>query len=261
VARRQRDAYLDVETGPGPRTQDEDNDEGYFTIRGQLLAEPNPDLAAPLNLDYTERDENCCAAPQLLVGQAANPRANLINAVRPGSIDATATPFDRNALSNRSTAQKVRDQGASLELNWYVGDEILLTSISAIRDWRSVNGQDSDFTAADLVYRPDDGSNFSQFGQISQELRASGETDRLSWLVGGFYAQEDVDSGSVLYSGTDFYNYFAQGVLGGAPGLIGITPAVAMQPGSGYNDRYSQDGKTYAIFTDNTYSFTDSLRL
>jgi outer membrane receptor protein involved in Fe transport len=261
MAERGRDGFLDVAVGPGPRTEREDNDRAYFTVRGQLLAQPTDRITARLILDYTERDENCCAATQLFVGQAPNSRANLINATRPGSIDTTATPFDRQALSNRSTRQDVQDQGASLQLDWDVSDDVTLTSISALRNWQSVNGQDSDFTAADLVYRPEDGSNFSEFRQISQELRAAGEAGPFSWLIGGFYSHEDVDSASVLLSGADFYGYFAQRVLGGAPALIGITPAVALQPGTGARDRYSQAGESYAVFTDNTYSFTNAVRL
>lgn len=259
MAKRQRDGFYDVDTGPGPRTGHEDNDLNYFTVRGQLLAEPTPALTARLILDYTERDENCCAATQLFVGQATNSRANLINQVRPGSIDTTATPFDRQTLSNRSTRQDVQDQGASLQLDYDLNDDITLTSITAVRGWRSVNGQDSDFTAADLVYRPDDGSNYSSFEQVSQEIRAAGEMGQLTWLVGGFYAKEDVTSRSVLLSGEDFYDYFATRVLQGAPALIGMPEGTVMQPGTGVRDRYDQSGESYAIFTENTWNFTDDL--
>ncbi|MDP3491630.1 MAG: TonB-dependent receptor [Hyphomonadaceae bacterium] len=259
MAKRKRDGFYDVGTGPGPRTEGQDNDLGYFTVRGQLLAEPTPELTARLILDYTERDENCCAATQLFVGQAANSRANLINQVRPGSIDTTATPFDRQALANRSTRQDVTDQGASLQLDYDFNDDISLTSITAVRGWRSVNGQDSDFTAADLVYRPDDGSNYSAFEQVSQEIRAAGEAGQLTWLVGGFYAKEDVTSRSVLFSGEDFYDYFASRVLLGAPALLGLPEGTIMQPGSGIRDRYDQSGESYAIFTENTWNFTDDL--
>ncbi len=261
VAQRARDGFMNVDIGDGPRTERKDNDLNFFTARGQLLAEPLDNLTARLIVDYTERDENCCAATQLFVGDAANSRANLINATRPNSIDAVATPFDRSARSNRDTTQKVQEQGASLQLDWDLNNDIALTSITAARNWRSVNGQDSDFTTADLVYRPDDGSNFSKFGQISQELRAAGEAGPLTWLVGGFYAKEEIESGSVLLTGADFYDYFALRVLGGAPALIGITPATAMQPGSGIRDTYDQTGETYAIFTENSWNFTDDLAL
>lgn len=261
MAKREREGFYDVSTGPGPRTEKEDNDLAYFTTRGQLLAEPTPNLTARLILDYTERDENCCAATQLFVGQAVNSRANAINATRPNSIDTVATPFDRQARSNRSTRQDVVDQGASLQLDYDLNTDIALTSITAFRNWRSVNGQDSDFTSADLIYRPDDGSNNSEFEQFSQEIRAAGEAGQLTWLVGGFYSHEDVLSNSVLLNGADFYNYFALRVLGGAPALIGVTPATALQPGSGYRDAYDQTGDSYAIFTENTWNFTDDLGL
>jgi outer membrane receptor protein involved in Fe transport len=261
MSKRQRDGFYDVSTGPGPRTEKQDNDLAYFTTRGQLLAEPTPNLTARLILDYTERDENCCAATQLFVGQAVNSRANMINATRPGSIDTVATPFDRQARSNRSTRQDVIDQGVSLQLDYDLNDAVALTSITAMRNWRSVNGQDADFTSADLVYRPADGSNSSEFEQISQELRAAGEAGPLTWLVGGFYSHEDITSHSALLSGADFYNYFALRVLGGAPALIGVTPLTAMQPGSGVRDVYDQTGESYAIFTENTWNFTDDLAM
>ncbi len=261
VAKRARDGFMDVGVGPGPRTKRDDNDLDYYTIRGQLLAEPTQNLTARLILDYTSRDESCCAATQLFVGQSASSRGAFINQVRPGSIDTTATPFDRQALSNRSTRQDIVDEGMSLQLDYDLNDDVQLTSITAMRNWRSTNGQDSDFTAADLVYRPDDGTNLSKFGQFSQELRAAGEAGRLSWLIGGFYSQEDVVSGSTLLSGQDFYDYFASRVLGGAPGQIGLVQGAVMQPGTGQRDMYDQDGESYAIFTENTWNFTDDLGL
>lgn len=262
VAGRKRDGFLDVDTGPGPRTLDEDNDQDFFTVRGQLLAEPTSALSARLILDYTERDENCCGATQLFVGTATNSRANLINAVRPGSIDTVATPFDRRALANRDTSQNIIDQGASLEVNYDVNDDITLTSISALRTWDATIGQDTDFTAADILYRPTDGSNFTSFAQYSQEVRLAGDAGPFTWLVGGFLAREELESGSVLLAGSDFYPYFFSRVLGGAPSLIGLTPASgAAAAGTGYRDAYDQTGDSWAVFTENTWDITDRLAL
>ena len=47
----------------------------------------------------------------------------------------------------------------------------------------------SDFTTVDILYREPDGDFANEFNQISEELRLAGETDRLSWLVGAFYAE------------------------------------------------------------------------
>jgi outer membrane receptor protein involved in Fe transport len=260
---RHRDGYPDINTGAGPRGSHHDNNQNFYTGRGQLLWEPISDLTVRLIADYTKRDEDCCVGTQLFVGQAANGRGAFVNAVRPGSLDLTSTPFDRQGYANRSTAQRVEDKGVSAEANWTITPDVTLTSITAVRNWRAETGQDSDFTAADLVYRPADGSNFVEFGQVSQEVRLAGQAmdNRLNWLVGGFYAKEDLDSRAVLNYGSDYYAYFAGRVLGGAPSLIGLVPGTIFQQGNGSDDRYSQDGETFALFTNNSFSITDALEL
>ncbi|WP_334163115.1 TonB-dependent receptor [Phenylobacterium sp.] len=260
---RRRDGYQDIVVGSGPRGLSEDNDQDFYTVRGQLLWEPTSDLSVRLIGDYTKRDENCCVGTQLFVGQAANSRANLIEAVRPGSLDTTSTPFDRRGYANRDTDQRVEDMGFSAEANWDIAPDLQLTSITAVRNWRAETGQDSDFTAADLVYRPADGTNFVEFGQFSQEVRLAGQAvdNRLNWLVGGFYAKEDLDTRSILRFGADYYPYFAGRVLGGAPALIGLTPGTILQAGTGSDDSYSQEGDTWALFTNNSFAITDALEL
>jgi len=260
---RRRDGFQNIVTGIGPRTKIRDNDQNFYTVRGQVEVEAADNVDIRFIADYTKRDENCCVGTQLFVGSAANSRANLINAVRPGSLDATSTPFDRLGYANRATSQDVEDMGLSGELNWNLGGGMKLTSITAVRNWRSETGQDSDFTAADLVYRPSDGSNYVEFGQFSQEVRLAGEGfgGKLNWLVGGFYAHEDLKSRSVLRYGADFYPYFAGRVLSGVPALIGLTPANIFQPGQGSDDRYKQKGDTFALFTNNSYQVTDQLEL
>jgi iron complex outermembrane recepter protein len=261
VAKRQRDGYLDVRTGDGPRTNNEDVDQNFYTVRGQILATPTNDLSIRLIADYTERDENCCLGTQLQVGNAANSRAVFVNQVQPGGIATDERPFSRVAYGNRSTRQFIQDKGFSAEVSWDVTPDIALTSVTAARNWRAETGQDSDFTAADLVYRPDTGDNFVEFGQFSQELRATGVAGPVDWLVGAFYAKEDLDSRSILKYGSDFYAYFDNRVLGGAPSLIGLLPGTIHQAGNGSDDRFKQQDETFAIFTDNTWSITESLKL
>src|SRR3712207_1434958 len=60
VGKRERDGFLDVVTGPGPRTYNQDVDQDFYTIRGQLLANPNDLLDLRLIADFTKRDEFCC---------------------------------------------------------------------------------------------------------------------------------------------------------------------------------------------------------
>lgn len=260
---RERDGYQRIVTGAGPRTETRDNDQNFWTVRGQVEFDATADLTFRVIADYTKRNESCCVGTQLFVGQSAASRANIINSIRPGSLDTTSTPFDRLGYANRPTDQDVEDKGVSVEANWNLGDGLKLTSITAVRDWRTETGQDSDFTAADLVYRPNDGSQFVEFKQFSQELRLAGEglDGKLNWLVGGFYANEDLKSRSVLRFGADYYNYFAGRVLGGVPALIGLTQGTVLQNGAGSDDRYKQGGETFALFTNNSFQITDQLEL
>lgn len=261
AAAREREGFQDIVTGPGPRTLDEDNDQDFYTLRGQLMWRPSTDLSVRVIGDYTERDENCCVGTQLFVGQAPNGRAASINSVRPGSLDLTSTPFDRVGYANRPTDQRVEDMGLSAEVNWSASDVLQVTSITAWRNWRAETGQDSDFTAADLVYRPADGSNNVEFDQFSQEVRLAGEAGPVNWLVGAFYAKEDLSTRAILNYGTDYYAYFAGRVLGGAPALIGLTPGTIFQPGAGSDDRYDQEGDSWAVFTNNSWAITEALEL
>jgi iron complex outermembrane receptor protein len=262
-AKRERDGFLDVRTGDGPRTNREDVDQDFWTIRGQILATPTDTFKVRLIADYTKRNENCCLATQLQVGNAGNSRAAFINQIQPGGINADTKedPFSRVAYGNRSTRQFIQEKGFSAEVNWDITPDIALTSITAARNWRADTGQDSDFTAADVVYRPDDGTNYTEFDQFSQEVRAAGQAGPLDWLVGAFYAKEDLNARSVLNYGSDFYAYLDARVLSGLPAVVGITPATAHQQGNGSDDRYKQEDETFALFTDNTWAITDSLKL
>jgi outer membrane receptor protein involved in Fe transport len=262
VAARERDGLIDVISGPGPRGENEDFDRSFYTARGQLLLTPSEAFDIRLVGDYTEREENCCAAPQAVLSSSATVLGAL-TATQPGSFANPADPFERNAYSNRSTAQEIEEAGASMEINWDMDalGEATLTSITAWRNWETINGQDADFTTADILYRDPDGDFGNEFSQISEELRLAGETERLSWLVGAFYASEDLDSRNQLIYGTQLQPYF--GRLLGNPGAITLFTGNpnAFQGGLGTRDEYDQDSKTWALFTNNSVRFTDALEL
>lgn len=258
VASRERDGYLDVIRGPGPRTDDEDNDRKFTTARGQVLFQPSEALDIRITGDYTDRDENCCAAPQVVLTPTPGVLA-VLNALQPGSFRNPADPFDRVAYSNRSTKQEVEDKGASMEINWDIEGlgGATLTSISAWRDWETINGQDADFTTVDILYREPNGDFSNSFEQLSQEVRLAGESEQLSWLVGLFYANEDLDSRDQLIIGNQFQPYFVALSQGALAGL----PPTAYPGGAGTRDVYQQESKNWALFTNNSLHFTDALEL
>jgi iron complex outermembrane receptor protein len=259
VAASQRDGFLDVETGNGPRTAREDFNRDFYTARGQLLIEPNENLEFRLIADYTKREEDCCLGAQLVLSPGT-PVVPVLNALQPGSVAAPPDPYRRRAYANRSTLQRIEDQGISLEMNWDL-DALggsTFTSVSAYRDWESVNGQDSDFTTVDILYRAPDGSYGNQFVQFSQELRLAGESERVSWLLGAFYAKEELDSANALLFGSQFAQYFG-GLLGSPAPLV---PLLAAYPGgAGQLDTFEQKSDSWALFTNNSFRLTDALEL
>ena len=258
VAKRQRDGFLDIHTGAGPRTVAEDNDRDYYTARGQLWFTPGDMVDLRLIADYSKRDEDCCAAPTVYVPRATAPIATVITALAGSKGEGVPVdPFSRTAYSNRSTDQRIQDKGISAELNWKFA-AAQLTSVTGYRNWRSDNAQDSDFTVADIWYRPNDGTNFSQFKSFSEELRIAGGNDRLQWLAGGYYSKEDLDAGGVFLYGTAYRQYWSALVPSVASTLAarGAWPA-----GSGQVDTYAQRSRTYAAFTNDTIAFTDKFDL
>ncbi len=254
-----RDGFYDVAPGKGPSTVTQDADRDFWTARGQLLFLPSDKAQIRVIADYTKRDEHCCDAVQIRAGTTAA----IVNALAaPGvGVAANPDPYGRLAYANRPAVQTIEDKGVSAEANIETGIG-QLTSITALRGWKTESGLDTDFSGADIIYRnaPD---HFTQFQTFSQELRLAGSTERLEWLVGGFFADEKLDTGTNFLAGADFERFFSLLLSQGAnPNFVSILlgrPAGTSYPmGSGQFDRNAQRAKTVALFTNNTVHVTDA---
>ncbi len=292
-AMRERDGFYDVNPTSGPRTATDDQNQDFWTLRGQLLILPSDSASIRLIADYTKRDEYCCVATQWRTG----PTGPIVNALAPGGNGVVGpqpgfapNPFTRSVNANRSTDQQVEDWGLSAEVNLDLESfgGSTLTSITAVRGWDSVNGSDIDFSGADLFYRAPDGNFGFSMDQWSQELRLAGSTDRFDWLVGMFYAEEQLSrQDSFIFGGafTPFFSTLITSQLGAPdPGALpcitaeavtflvctgnlapfpGFVPSFGpvVPAGSGYIDNYSQSSDSIAFFTNNTWRATDALEL
>ena len=280
------------------------NDRDRFLVRGQFLIRPTEDVDIRLIGDYAERTEQCCTAvfqplqdyvrspgtptgtignvslaPALLAGYERglkDPAGNPVILNDSGNRDISVTP-GRDAHSN------VIDWGGSGEVNWKLGS-VNLTSITAYRLYQTKRGQDADYDNLDLLYR----SNFKQqFRTFSQELRVQGEAfkGRLNYLVGGYFANEDLYLRDDLHAGSQLngfgnalvaqsvpslapFNALPGGIYGNLPSVVGALlganpatrPYAALFAGQvaginlsngGENDNYHQNSRNYAIFTHN----------
>jgi iron complex outermembrane recepter protein len=207
-ATRGREGFYDVDTGDGPRTETDDNNQNFYTVRGQLLWLPSDNASFRFIADYSQRDEYCCTGVNVRVG-STYPFVDLLSngtGQRPPAAGFGELPFSRTAFANRSTDQSITDMGLSLEgnidLSAFGGST--LTTITSWRDWETVNGQDADFSGADVAYRLPDGDFGSAIDSITQEVRLAGATDRLDWLVGLFATRENVDRNDSFYLGADY---------------------------------------------------------
>jgi iron complex outermembrane recepter protein len=300
------------------------NNRNRIFTRAQLLYEPNDALSLRLIGDYTRRNERCCGAVYLdrefnplignlnepanplLVGGVPNPNGNnIINVLRDLGTPAAAfrDPFSRNiyVTPGRGYGGKTRDKGISLEANWNLG-AAALTSITAYRDYDSAQGSDTDYSPVDILYRREDGNSGRRFQTFSQELRLQGSVfaDRLDWLVGAFFANEDLSTRDNLRFGAQYGRFATCRLISGgglagfydprSPGCItptgravlsnALAPAVPSPFGAagpaivaGLDrldsvndrgttiDRYEQNSRNFAVFTHNIFHVTDALSL
>lgn len=271
ATQRSREGFMKVGTGSGPRTKRDDYNQDYDTVRAQWRITPTDDLDINFIADASNRDESCCTAVTTVRGLTGDIIDRLAS---DQGVATVADPEARRAWSNHGTGQRIRDKGLSAEVNWntpWFGGATL-TSITAARDWKTVNGLDFDFSTADILYRNGIGDeSFSGFKQFSQEFRLTGSTDRLDWMVGMFYADEDIDRNESYRIGKDYGAYLSSAIL------TSINPAFRNAPSSNtflqevtrlpYNagfgdlsalDRYKQNAKSSALFTNNSFHVTDA---
>ena len=278
ATKRKRDGVTDVNTGQGPRTLEEDSDQNFHSIRGQLLFEPTENLDINFIADYTSREEECCTGVTTTRGGAAA----IVDALAGGSgVIAVPDPSRRLTYSNRDTTSDVKEKGISAEVNWqspWFGGATL-TSVTAQRDWTAIAGADLDFSAADIWFRPfGKDSNSVDFKTFSQEFRLTGSTDRLDWMAGLYYSDEDLVRHDSIYMGAAYEPYlsiallnniaasFPAGVVNTAGAATFLSQAAGRPYGTtfvgpGSNDVFNQNAKSSAVFTNLTFHATDALDL
>jgi outer membrane receptor protein involved in Fe transport len=261
IAERHRDGYYTVVTGSGPRTRKDDQNQDFRSIRGQALWTPNAVFDVNFIADYTKRQENCCAAVQIL---EAGTTQNALRALDPvgGGVAIPVNPTARVAYSNRNTTQNIEDQGVSAEANWethFLGNG-KLTSITAYRDWKRTGETDPDYSTVDaLAYDP--AHQNAEFKQFSEELRFAGRTEKLDWMFGAFYAQEELIQNVALRYGTQFEQY-ANLLFGGSLAAITGRPlGTTFVAGQGQQDHYDQNEHNLAFFTNDTLHITQKLEV
>jgi len=273
---RDRDGFLDMSTGVGPRTDLEDGNQDFYSVRGQFLLEPGDNVDIRVIADYTDRDELCCSGVTLVRG----PTSAIVNALSGGQgVIPVADPSRRLAYGNRPTTTDTEDGGISVQVDWDLAafGGATLTSITAQRTWDSINASDLDFSGADIWYRAyGDDNNAVAFDTFSQELRLTGSSDSFDWMVGGFFGDEDLERDDSITMGNAYEAYLSIALLNNIaasfpPGLVNTAGAATFlsqavgRPfgttfvGTGSRDHFEQEARSLALFTNNTWHATEDL--
>jgi iron complex outermembrane recepter protein len=264
-----RDGYT-RDLGPaGGRSDERDR----WSLRGQVLIEPNDDLEIRLIGDFGKIDEVCCSVVNLR--QSASTLA--IIAPSPaglgGRVNDFRKPFGDVIFSNFASTNKIENWGLSGQVDYDFGN-VKLTSITSYRGVDNVTNQDSDFTSADLIRRPED-VNIKTF---TQELRLDMElADGLTALLGGYYFNEKVRQDGQLLFGSDFRGYAdrlirgqsnnafnvvaVEGLLGALSGNPALYAGRFFGNATGLTESYRLKNEAFSVFGQIDFEVTDRLTL
>lgn len=264
-----RDGYFEPAAGTNTGNS---NDLNRFNVRGQVLWTPTDNLTARLIADRSTIDENCCGVSTAI---AAGPSVNIVNALG-GTLSGQGDPFGYVTALNSPTENNIDDQGVSLTVDYDLnGIDATVTSITAYRENDREFTSDSDFATFELLEDVFESIDIKTF---TQELRVTSTGGGpLSWMVGGFYFNEDIQQEGGVDFGADARAYADALTTGGAslnpanttpPPLLVIelfTPGIA--PGTFFSDDLrveefiTQDNEAYSLFGTLDYEVTDRLTL
>ena len=268
---RKRDGYLKSSTGA------ESNNRDRYMLRGQLYIEPNADVSIRLLADYSKVDENCCDA--VIVRETELAPFFAFHGLTSDGVDQSGPSALKNLATNSQLFINGAEQwGVSGELKWDLGG-VKMTYIGSYRNFESNSTQESDFVSLAIFTTGAGGQNSrpgilpsgNRIKTMTHELRFQGTAfnDHLDWLIGGFYSTEDIVEDQTMTFGTDYqransaFNFantlgvnplFALTALGNAGVPVNAAGAFA-------ENRFSQDAKSFSIFTHNVINFTDKLSL
>jgi iron complex outermembrane recepter protein len=304
-----RDGFYRVVNAAGG-TESRVNDRNRIFTRAQLLYEPTDALTIRLIGDYARRNESCCGAVYIdtrqkspVAGQPGaftitpNPIADVMTTLG-WQLPQGNDPYSRliAVTPGRSYRGTTDDWGVSGHVDVDLGGATL-TSITAYRGYKSEGPSDTDYSNVDILFRADDGNSFRDFRTFTQELRLQGSAFNgfFDWLVGGYFAQEDLHLRDNLKFGAqygafascrlltalpsptgnnrDLRNPAAPGCLSpigtavvtGAFGPAAPLVIQGLQRLSQVNNvgdnfaNYYQDSRNYAFFTHNIFNLSDTV--
>lgn len=265
-AYRKSDGTVDV-LGRGGVSVGESNNADQFLVRGQIGFDFSG-IEGRIIADYSKSSAGCCTAIELQPSPVET--FGLFSAV---GLDRTGGQFqpnrglaavdDRISSANFAPIGNIKNYGVTGDINFIVGDNANLIYVGSYREFRAEETYDTDFTALD-IFNVD--LNNTRIDTMTHELRLQGDAlgGKLEYLVGAYYSSEDIRQEVSFSLGTDYDRFVGALLFGPTGGALGPRP---LQLFSGSNpattratNGYTQDSKSWSLFTNNTYALTDSFK-
>jgi len=277
-AYRQRDGILTNQFGDDQNTRDR------WVVRGQAYLDLKEAGRLRLIADYAEVSDECCDSV-LFTDASVRPLFGLAGLDPTGGAPNVGEEALEEGLSNSANFSNPTEQ---FGISWdYQVDTPIgnLTYIGSYRDFEARTFRNTDFVALDIFTvgaSPEamalGGQNFdpennpTEIVTQTHEVRLQGTLfeDKLDWLVGAYYSDEDIDSQGSLTLLDEFQ-------LGVSVGLLG-SPVSPLQPLIGNNqllnfaggvdatgdfatNAFEQRGQSWSIFTHNVLNITDNFNV
>lgn len=168
------------------------------SARLSLYWQASESISASLAVDYTNTEETSPTLTLLEIfytDPTAGGAPNIAGLHGLFGFDAATVPYDERFIigdnySTYSTGPGFNDSetfGVSLIVDVDFSESLSFKSLSAYRDLDALFGQDPDHSPFVL----DAHTNDFTHEQISQEFQLIGSGDRLNWVVGGYYFEEE----------------------------------------------------------------------
>lgn len=273
---RKRDGFIDIHDGDGEKIG-ESNSIDQYMLRGQLGFESGG-LSGRLIVDHSATDSVCCSAIELLQSSVETaglfnvvglgPRGGMSNpivAIDPNDIVTAEAAMDELRASSSQVPEPSSDQiGFTADLKYELSDNIDAHYVGSYREYDAAELYDSGFSGLDIfnVTRSDQGGG-TFIDTMTHELRLQGTAmnDKLDWLVGAYYSDEDINQ-TVNFGLGQNYDGLIGALFGGA---LGPAPLALLTGESTADTRatnaYVQNSESLSIFTHNIFDVTDDLSL
>ncbi|WMS92683.1 TonB-dependent receptor [Pseudoalteromonas sp. HL-AS1] len=264
---RERDGFIKNIAGdsnsqnPAGFKQDDMHGIERFSYRPSLRITPNDDVTIDLVYTYEKNDDSGTSFKNGLYAPTGGDTSPYSFVEMPGS------PYAESVFGKKDLGVERTVNDLNLTVNWDVSNDLTITSITAGRNFDSLEVFDADGTQAWFL----EFAEAAEGDQFSQELRAVYTQNKFTSIFGVSYFEED-GSQRVPFSTEESIFLNCLGVLGsGVPcinndGSVNIlTPAltggaISELPYSLEFTNYGEN-KAYSAFADVTYAATEALEL